>query len=103
MAKVPNPVARDSSITNKYKANLIARVYGQFGQTNRAFADSLKERILTKMSPDHVWELQLNGPDAASNLHILEAFTNQDIGCQICQQIRNLPDFTPIRINIVGP
>ncbi|WP_157528846.1 hypothetical protein [Nocardia sp. NRRL S-836] len=51
------------------------------------------------MNPDHVWELQLGGPDAASNLHILHAVTNQDIG----RQIRSLPDYTPIRINIKGP
>ncbi|WP_427923935.1 polymorphic toxin-type HINT domain-containing protein [Streptomyces sp. cg40] len=101
--KAPNPVARDSSITNNYKANLIARVFDQFGATNPEFAASLRTRILTQMNPDHVWELQLGGPDAASNLHILEAYTNQDIGRQIWGQIRNLPDYTPIRINTLGP
>jgi hypothetical protein len=54
------------------------------------------------MNPDHVWELQLGGPDDPSNLHILDAFTNQAIGRQIWQQIRNLADYTPIRINIEG-
>jgi hypothetical protein len=55
------------------------------------------------MNPDHVWELQLGGPDDPSNLHILDAFTNQAIGRQIWQQIRSLADYTPIRINIEGP
>lgn len=55
------------------------------------------------MNPDHVWELQLGGPDVASNLHILDAFTNQDIGRQIRQQIHALPDYTPLRITFLGP
>jgi RHS repeat-associated protein len=103
LRKAPNPVARDSSITNKYKANLIARVFEQFGKNNPQFAASLRTRILTQMNPDHVWELQLGGPDVASNLHILDAFTNQRIGGQIWGQIRGLADHTPIRINVVGP
>ncbi|MFQ3559309.1 ricin-type beta-trefoil lectin domain protein [Streptomyces gramineus] len=103
LLKAPNPVARDSSITNKYKANLIGRVFDQFGATNPEFAASLRTRILTQMNPDHVWELQLSGPDDASNLHILDAFTNQDIGRQIWGQIRGLPDYTPISISIEGP
>jgi hypothetical protein len=103
LSKAPNPVSRDTSITNKYKANLIARVFDQFGATNPDLAESLKGRILAQMNPDHVWELQLNGPDVASNLHILDAYTNQEIGRQIWGQIRILPDYTPIRIIILGP
>ncbi|WP_405984685.1 hypothetical protein [Streptomyces sp. NBC_00872] len=101
--KAPNPVARDSSITNNYKANLIARVFDQFGSTNPVFAAALRTRLLTRMNPDHVWELQLGGPDDVGNLHILDAFTNQTIGREIWGQIRTLPDYTPIRINIMGP
>jgi hypothetical protein len=70
---------------------------------NPQFAASLRTRILTQMNQDHVWELQLGGPDVASNLHILDAFTNQRIGGQIWGQIRGLADHTPIRINVVGP
>ncbi|MEV6765251.1 DUF6531 domain-containing protein [Streptomyces sp. NPDC051105] len=101
--KAPNPVARDSTITNNYKRDLIRRVYDQFGKTNRDFADVLRSRIIQRMNPDHVWELQLGGPDAATNLHILDAFTNQRIGNQIWNQIRNLPDHTPLKIRIEGP
>lgn len=55
-------------------------------------------------NPDHVWELQLGDPDAAGDLHILDQFTNQHIGLhQIWPQIRDLPDFTPMRIKIEGP
>ncbi|WP_412794223.1 LamG-like jellyroll fold domain-containing protein [Streptomyces sp. MS06] len=99
--KAPNPVARDRSVTANYKADLIRRVYDQFGENNREFADALKERILTRMDPDHVHELQLGGADDASNLKMLDRFTNQEIGLrQIWPQIRNLPDYTPIRIRI---
>jgi hypothetical protein len=32
------------------------------------------------MDPDQVWELQLGGPDTAANLHMLDRFTNVQIG-----------------------
>jgi hypothetical protein len=55
------------------------------------------------MQPDHIWELQLGGPDVASNLRFLDAFTNTNIGMQqIWPQIRNLPVGTKIRIAIEG-
>lgn len=102
--KAPNPVSRDRQITGKYKQQLIKRVFDQYGQKNREFAEQLRSRILGGMNPDHVWELQLGGPDHASNLHILEQFTIQHIGLQqIWPQIRDLPDFTSIRIRIEGP
>jgi hypothetical protein len=100
--KAPNPVPRDTSLTNAYKEDLIRRVYNQFGAINPDFAESLRTRILTQMNPDHVWELQLGSPDDPSNLHILDGFTNQTIGTQIWGQIRGLPDYTPIRIGIEG-
>jgi RHS repeat-associated protein len=100
--KAPNPVDRDQSITRNYKSDVIKRVYKQFGKNNPEFADQLAERVRA-MNPDHVWELQLGGPDVASNLHILDAFTNQRIGNQIWQQIRELPDHTPIRLRFEGP
>lgn len=82
---------------------MLSETIDQFNEVNPAFADKLINRIRKEMNPDHVWELQLGGPDVASNLHILDAFTNQDIGRQIRQQIRALPDYTPLRINFVGP
>ncbi|MGK5451403.1 hypothetical protein ACSNOE_28955, partial [Streptomyces radiopugnans] len=99
--KAPNPVARDSSVTRQYKGDLIRRVYDQFGQNNPGFADKLRDRVLNRMDPDHVHELQLGGPDTAGNLRMLDRFTNQQIGLrQIWPQIRNLPDYTPIRIKV---
>jgi RHS repeat-associated protein len=102
--KAPNPVARDSSVTRNYKADLIRRSFDQYGKSNPDFASALRNRILTRMDPDHVWELQVGGPDSASNLRMLDRFTNQDIGMrQIWPQIRSLPDYTPITITIQGP
>ena len=101
--KAPNPVDRDGSITRQYRSDLIKRIYNQFHKVNPDFSDALIERT-RNMDPDHVWELQLGGPDVASNLHILDRFTNQRIGTrQIWPQIRSLPDYTPIRIRIEGP
>jgi RHS repeat-associated protein len=100
--KAPNPVARDKNITAKYKSDLIKKVYAQYKDVNPSFADSMIKRVRA-MNPDHVWELQLGGPDAASNLHILDAGTNQKIGSQIWAQIQNLPDKTPIRLHFEGP
>ena len=102
LSKAPNPVARDKSLTANYKSDLIKKVYRQFKAVNPDFAESLVKRVRA-MNPDHVWELQLGGPDVASNLHILDAFTNQRIGSQIWGQIQNLPDHTPIRLHFEGP
>ncbi|ANY67522.1 hypothetical protein BBD42_14345 [Paenibacillus sp. BIHB 4019] len=49
--------------------------------------------------PDHVWELQLGGPDTVKNLKFLDTFTNWHIGVkQIRPQIRDLPTGTKIKI-----
>lgn len=53
------------------------------------------------MQPDHVWELQLGGPDNVKNLKFLDSFTNWHIGVkQIRPQIKDLPTGTKIKINI---
>ncbi|WP_262506063.1 HINT domain-containing protein [Streptomyces sp. TRM68367] len=99
--KAPNPVARNSSVTKNYKGDLIRRVYDQYGSTNPGFADKLKDRILNRMDPDHVHELQLGGADTAGNLKMLDRFTNWHIGTQqIWPQIKNLDDYTPVKIRI---
>ncbi|HEY9368647.1 DNRLRE domain-containing protein [Streptomyces sp.] len=99
--KAPNPVKRNKQLTKNYKGDLIKRVYDQYGSTNPAFADKLKDRILNRMDPDHVHELQLGGPDVTGNLKMLDRYTNWHIGTQqIWPQIKNLDDFTPIKIKI---
>ena len=80
---------------------MIKRIWKQYGKNNPEFANKLIDRVTKKMQPDHVWELQLGGPDTASNLKFLDSFTNWDIGTQqIRQQIKNLDDFTKIKIKI---
>jgi RHS repeat-associated protein len=101
--KAPNPVARDTSLGGLYKYGLIRRVFNQFGASNPELAQTLRTRILNQMNADHVWDLQLGGLDDPSNLHILDAFTNQNMGSQIWSQIMHLPDYTPISITIIGP
>ena len=55
------------------------------------------------MQPDHIWELQLGGPDTAANLRFLDSNTNFDIGTrQIWPQIRNLQVGTRVRVRIEG-
>ena len=97
--KAPNPVARDPQLTRNYKADVIRRIYDQFGQRNPDFAAAARNRVLTKLDPDHVHELQLGGPDTWSNIKLLDMTTNRRVGMhQIWPQIRGLPDYTPIRI-----
>ena len=95
-------VKRDPSVTKCYKSDLIKRIWRQYGTRNRDFANKLIERVKRRMQPDHVWELQLGGPDTRSNLKMLDTFTNWHIGTQqIWPQIRNLPTGTPIKIRIL--
>jgi hypothetical protein len=95
---------RDREVTKRYRQDLINRIHAQYGQRNPEFSKRLINRIAGsgKMQPDHIHELQLGGPDTAQNLRFLDTFTNWHIGTQqIRQQIRTLPDGTPIKIRII--
>ena len=95
-------VKRDPSVTKCYKSDLIKRIWRQYEVRNRDFASKLIERVKRRMQSDHVWELQLGGPDTRSNLKMLDTFTNWHIGTQqIWPQIRNLPVGAPIKIRIL--
>jgi molybdopterin-guanine dinucleotide biosynthesis protein len=101
--KASNPVARDPSVTNDYRGFTIGRIRRLYAD-NPSFRDSLIDNVTNDMSPDHVHELQLGGPDTRYNLRFLDRFTNERIGTrQIWPQIRNLPDGTPIVIEVLGP
>lgn len=104
LVRAANPVARNPAITRAYRQDMIRRIWAQYGERNREFANRLIERVTRRMQPDHVWELQLGGPDAASNLRFLDSFTNWHVGTrQIRPQIRDLPVGTRIRIHVEGP
>lgn len=80
---------------------MIKRIWNQYSKRNPGFANNLINKIKKDMQPDHVWELQLNGPDDISNLRFLDSFTNWDIGTQqIRPQIRDLETGTRITIRI---
>lgn len=97
--KAPNPVARDPQLTRNYKADLIRRIYNQYGARNPDFAAAARLRVLTQLDADHIHDLQLGGPDTRANLWLLDSTTNRVMGTrQIWPQIRPLPDNTPIRI-----
>ena len=99
--KAENPVQRDPTVTRNYRQGMIDRIWNQYHTVNPEFADALINRVTTRMQPDHIWELQLGGPDIPSNLRFLDSFTNWHVGSiQIRSQIRNLPTGTPITIKI---
>ncbi|MEU2286011.1 LamG-like jellyroll fold domain-containing protein [Streptomyces sp. NPDC013178] len=103
LVKAPNPLPPRAGIEKGYKQDFFKRVYAQFNDKNPEFVAAARRRIFGGMNPDHVWELQLGGPDVADNLHMLDANTNQAIGRQIRQQIMHLPDYSPISVTIQGP
>ena len=105
--KATNKVLRDKRITDNYRQDMIRRIHQQYGRSNPEFAERLIAKVGHRagrgnnMQPDHVWELQLGGPDTRSNLQFTHDLTNEGIGNQIWQQIQNLPDGTPIRIEVI--
>ncbi|HYS40244.1 MAG TPA: hypothetical protein VEO01_31895 [Pseudonocardiaceae bacterium] len=100
--KATNPVDRDPNVTKDYRQNMIDRIYRQYNEQNPEFSNKLIDRVTRRMSPDHVHELQLGGPDTPENLKFLDRYTNEQIGMrQIWPQIKNLPDGTPIRIRVI--
>ncbi|WP_457459620.1 LamG-like jellyroll fold domain-containing protein [Streptomyces sp. TE5632] len=101
--KAPNPLPPRVGIERGYKQEFFRKVYAQYNDKNPEFVAAARRRIFGNMNPDHVWELQLGGPDSVDNLHMLDAHTNQVIGRQIRQQIMKLPDYTPISVTIQGP
>ncbi|MFJ1616822.1 hypothetical protein ACIODT_25580 [Streptomyces sp. NPDC088251] len=103
LVKAPNSLPARAGIEKGYKQDFFKRVYAQFNDKNPEFVAATCRRIFGDMNPDHVWELQLGGPDIRSNLHMLDATTSQAIGGQIRQQVMHLPDYSPISVNIQGP
>ena len=99
--KAENPVPRNPAVTRVYRQDMIKRIWNQYGKVNPEFGKQLIYRVTKRMQPDHVWELQLAGPDSVENLKFLDSFTNWNIGTQqIRPQIRKLPTGTKIKIKI---
>jgi YD repeat-containing protein len=100
--KAANPVTRDRTIADAYRQDLIKRIWTQYGTNNPQFANRLIDRVTdrNRMHIDHPWDLQLGGMDVTSNMKMLHSFTNEALGRQVWNQIRNLPTGTPITITI---
>ncbi|KUL30813.1 hypothetical protein [Actinoplanes awajinensis] len=105
--KQANPLDKDPEITKAYRKRvrdaILAKYWPDGGRATpegKAMANKLLER-LRNTDADHVWDPQLGGADHASNLRLLDSHTNQDMGNEIWQQIKDLPDGTPIRIELV--
>ncbi|MBY8875050.1 endonuclease [Micromonospora sp. PLK6-60] len=105
--KQANPVARDPELTKAYRQRVREAIFkkywppdGKATEEGKAMANKLLAR-LGRLDTDHVWDPQLGGPDTVDNLRLLDSHTNQDLGNEFWQQIGNLPDGTPIRIEVI--
>lgn len=93
---------RNRTVTRDHVQSVHRRISAQY-RHNRDFDRALHARVRT-MQPDHVHELQLDGPDVDANLNMLGATTNYVIGTrQIRPQLRPLAPGTIIRIRIEVP
>ncbi|MDM4784516.1 hypothetical protein [Micromonospora sp. b486] len=91
--KATNPVERDKSITDGYKDRIRQKIWDKYWPHDKDLANRLSQR-LSDYHPDHVWELQLGGPDTVGNLKLLHGRTNTDIGSQIWGQMPDAPAAT---------
>lgn len=104
--KQANPVARNKDLTKGFKDRIRNRILAKYWGDGATDQDKkIGRRLVDKLDtldPDHEWELQLGGSDTVKDLKLLDSHTNRSIGKEIWQQIRSLPDGTPIRIEVVN-
>lgn len=93
--KAPNPVVRDKYITEKYRYKIKEQAEKQWKKSDLERYQNVK-KLIDDSHVDHLHELQVMGQDHASNLCMIQPRVNSSIGAQIRQQIKNLPDGTPI-------
>ncbi|MGK5521827.1 hypothetical protein ACSNN9_21075 [Micromonospora sp. URMC 107] len=53
------------------------------------------------LDPDHVHELQLGGEDSYDNLRLMDAWTNREIGREIGQALKDVPEGTPVIVKVI--
>lgn len=73
---------RNSNLTKKYKQDVIDRVKRRYEKRDPTGTQRLIDRI-KRMDPDHRHDLQLGGPDARSNLKMLDTTSNKSIGALV--------------------
>ncbi|SIN40765.1 hypothetical protein [Micromonospora cremea] len=105
--KQANPLDKDPELTKNYRKRVMDAIFakywppgGKATEEGKAMANKLLAR-LAGLDADHVWDPQLGGPDTVDNLRLLDSHTNQDMGREIWNEIRKLPDGTPIRIEVI--
>ncbi len=101
LIKAPFSAKRASGLPKRFKKDVIRRIKRQYGWRNPEFSRRLCHRIQNGFDVDHVWDLQLGGPDIATNMTMLHNSVNKHLGLhQIWPQIRQLFPGTKIRIRI---
>ncbi|WP_010304017.1 hypothetical protein [Candidatus Odyssella thessalonicensis] len=93
--KASNPVQRNPRVTAAYRARIKKQAEKQWKVSDPQKYNKIKEKIANKQA-DHMHDLQVKGLDHASNLCLLDANVNQLLGYQLWQQLRKLPNNTPI-------
>ncbi|SCF29138.1 hypothetical protein GA0074695_5223 [Micromonospora viridifaciens] len=53
------------------------------------------------LDPDHIHELQLDGPDEYYNLRLKDTYTNRMMGSDISTALRNVPEGHPVTIRVI--
>jgi predicted metal-dependent hydrolase len=88
-ASVPHGVSKSerSSVTKSYRKALEKRINEMYKNNESARENALSK--LRNSDIDHIIDLQLGGSNSSSNLRSLDSFTNQDLGRQIAQQLKD--------------
>ncbi|MBZ9617878.1 RHS repeat-associated core domain-containing protein [Clostridium estertheticum] len=89
---------RNQSITRSYKEYMKEDSVQKYKDNPTELKKAIKR--VNKMDPDHIWELQLGGPDEWKNLKMAEMYTNRKIGINISAQLRNVAENGRIKIVI---
>ncbi|WP_213012798.1 hypothetical protein [Paractinoplanes toevensis] len=82
----PRPVRSEANKT------LLDKLYAGKGTVRKA-GDAL--------DPDHIHELQLKGRDEHSNLRLMDAWTNREMGRDISVALRDVPPGTRVIVRLV--
>ncbi|MEV4754459.1 hypothetical protein AB0J86_04970 [Micromonospora sp. NPDC049559] len=53
------------------------------------------------LDPDHIHELQLDGPDEYHNLRLKDTYANRMMGSDISTALRNVPEGHPVTIRVI--
>ncbi|MER7419952.1 hypothetical protein ABT346_24760 [Micromonospora peucetia] len=99
-------------LTTVYRDRVIRRLNkGQNYVSNKELVKALyrgknpKKHPVTSpgvtLDPDHVHELQLGGKDSYDNLRLMDAWTNREIGREIGQALKDVPEGTPVIVKVI--